>query len=71
MADHKTIYSQMSEGEKEIFDLTVDYGLIDEARDMIRNKEADIEKAMGRHKTSNQGVIELVDRAAARKGETR
>lgn len=70
MTDHETIYSQMTEGEKQIFDLTVDYGFVEDARKMIRNKEADIEKSAGGHKTSNQGTVELV-RAAARKGETR
>lgn len=38
MTDHETIYSQMTEEEKQKFDLTVDYGFIEEAKKIMRGE---------------------------------
>lgn len=38
MTDHETIYSQMTEEEKQTFDLTVDYGFIEEAKKIMRGE---------------------------------
>lgn len=61
------IYSQMTEEEKQVFDLSIDYGFIKEAEEMIGGDHN--EKTDRRHKTGSKGIVEMV-RAAARKGET-
>lgn len=41
MIDRETAYSKMTEGEKQTFDLMVDYGFIDEAREAMKKKQFD------------------------------